>query len=227
MGFIELLRLLPLLLIITLLVTAPAVSASVSKTNQHYSIQCTALPLTQRELGVSTYNRLKTKGYIVYYALAKVEGAWWMRLKIGVFPTITSAKEFGNEFRRQEGYDFFVATADVRVLTLGAGHDIITTPNAIWMKKDGLNRELLLFNTETVEAADVLARVRTAVSPDGTHVVCEYGPQKHTIPIKDTPIMDEDPEMAKDPIKVTPITDEDLEKAKDLVARPECANAGE
>ena len=95
----------------------PEMHAAVPEQTEYYSIQFMAIPMAQKEKGHAIYEQLKAKGYFVYFFKSEVKGTNWMRLKAGLFPTVTQAKEFGNDFKKQEGFDFFVTNADVRVYT--------------------------------------------------------------------------------------------------------------
>jgi tetratricopeptide (TPR) repeat protein len=152
---------------------------------QYYSVQFAATPLAQKEKGLVIYEQLKAKGYFVYFVKVTVKGMDWMRLKAGIFATVTQAKEFGDQFKQQEGYDFFVTNADVRVLVLDAENQIITTPNTVWMIDNTGYRELLLFNPDSIESTDVLDRIETTLSSEGTRLVCRFDSRHYTLQLKD------------------------------------------
>ena len=59
-------------------------------------------------------------------------------------------------------------------------HEIVTTPNALWMIDKTGSREMLLFSPETIESVDVLDRIETTLSSDGTHVICNHGSRQYT-----------------------------------------------
>ena len=171
---------------------APEIHAAVPKQKEYYSIQFMAIPMAQKEKGHAIYEQLKTKGYFVYFFKIEVKGTNWMRLKAGLFPTVTQAKEFGNDFKNQEGFDFFVTNADVRVYTLDAEQKIVTTPNALWMIDKTGSREMLLFSPETIDSVDVLDRMETTLSSDETQVICNHGTRQYTIQLKDELPTDEE-----------------------------------
>ena len=140
--------------------------------------------MTHQEKGLCIYEQLKAKGYFVYFFKTHVKGMDWMRLKAGLFPTVTQAKGFGARFKEQEGFDYFVTNADVRIQTPGTRYQIITTPNALWISDKAGYRELLLFNLETIESIDVLDRIESTLSPDGTQLICIRNSRHYTIQLK-------------------------------------------
>lgn len=171
---------------------ASEIHAAVPEQTGYYSIQFMAIPMAEKEKGQAIYEQLKAKGYFVYFFKTEVKGTNWMRLKAGLFPTVTQAKEFGNDFKKQEGFDFFVTNADVRVYTPDAENEIVTTPNALWILDKTGYREMLLFNPETIESIDVLDHIETSLSSDGTHVISNHGYRKYTIQLKDELPIDEE-----------------------------------
>ena len=170
---------------------APDMHAAVPEQTEYYSIQFMAIPLAHKEKGHAIYEQLKAKGYFIYFFKTEVKGTDWMRLKAGLFPTVTQANEFGNDFKKQEGFDFFITNADVRVYAPDAENEIVTTPNALWMVDKTGSREMLLFSPETIESVDVLDRIETTLSSDGTHVICNHGSRQFTFQIKDKPPVEE------------------------------------
>lgn len=170
-----------LLLMVCALPAVPEMHAGFPAPSEHYSIQFVAVPIAQKEKGRAIYERLKAKGYLVYYYKTQIKGTDWMRLKAGLFPTVTQAKAFGIDFKQREGFDFFVTNANVRVNACGSEFEIITTPSAIWIKKNSVYREILLFSRDTVASADGLSRVATTISPDGTQVISQHGSRHYTI----------------------------------------------
>ena len=160
---------------------ASEMHAAVPEQTEYYSIQFMAIPLAHKEKGHAIYEQLKAKGYFVYFLKIDVKGTNWMRLKAGLFPTVTQAKEFGNNFKKQEGFDFFITNADVRVYAPDAENEIVTTPNALWMINKTGSREMLLFSPETIESVDVLDRTETTLSQDKTQVICNHGSRQYVI----------------------------------------------
>lgn len=182
------------------LLHVPALSAVLPEQDQHYSIQFLAIPMVHKEKGLAIYEQLKAKGYFVYFIKIDVKGTSWMRLKAGLFPTVTEATEFGARFKQQERFDFFVANADVRVNADDRGRRIITTPNALWVNGANGFRELLVYHPETISSIEVLDRITTTLSSDGTLVTCDIGSRQHTIRLRDampagekqTPVLEDD-----------------------------------
>ena len=172
------------LVLVCCLLPVNEVSAKLPEQSQYYSIQFTATPMAHKEKALAIYDQLKAKRYFVYFFKTEVKGTNWLRLKAGIFLTITQAREFGTRFKEQEGFDFFITNADVRVHALDAGHQIVTTPNALWMNDEAGYRELLLFSPEAIESIDVLDRIETTLSPDKTHLACRLDSRHYTIQLK-------------------------------------------
>jgi tetratricopeptide (TPR) repeat protein len=182
---LPLVRSLAAILLLAWLLPTLELLATVPEQNEYYSIQFLAASLAHKKKGLTLYEQLKAKGYFVYFFKSEVNGTNWMRLKAGLFTTVTQAKEFGIRFKEQEGFDFFVTNADVRVHALDAGHQILTTPNALWMNDTTGYRELILFNTDIIASIDVLDRIETTLSPDGTQLTCRLDSRHYTIQLKD------------------------------------------
>ena len=158
---------------------------AVPEQNQYYSIQFMATPVAHKEKGLAIYEQLKEKGYFVYFFKTEVKGTNWMRLKAGLFPTMTQAREFGARFKEEEGFDFFVTNADVRVHSFEAGRQVVATPNTLWMTDKSGYRELLLFGSETIQPIDVLERMEFTLSPNGDYLLWRLDSQQYTIQLKD------------------------------------------
>ncbi|MEN8244784.1 MAG: tetratricopeptide repeat protein [Thermodesulfobacteriota bacterium] len=178
-------RLTILSMVVYCLLAVPAIPAVLPEQGQYYSIQFTSIPMTHFEKVLTIYERLKAKGYLVYFFKTEVKGTNWVRLKVGLFPTMTQAREFGARFKEQEGFDFFVTNADVRLYASDGGHQIILTPNAIWIDDKAGQRELLLFGSEAIEAIDVLERMEFTLSPDGDYFLWRLDSQQYTIQLND------------------------------------------
>ena len=196
-------RLILILAAICCLLSVNATSAELPRQDPYYSIQFAATPLAHKEKGLAIYEQIKAKGYFVYYFKIKVNGVDWMRLKAGLFPTVTQAKEFGALFKHQEGYDFYVANADVKVYSLDAEHLITATPNALWMTGSTDHRELLVFKHDAMASPDVLDRIETTLSPDKTLLTYHVGPQQYAVQLKS----DQTPEEKTAPDKEAPAED--------------------
>lgn len=177
-------RLTLLLVIFCCFLPVNALPAVLPAQSQYYSVQFAATPLVQKEKGLAIYEQLKAKGYFVYFFKIQIKGTDWMRLKAGLFPTVTQAKEFGARFKAQEDFDYFVTNADVRVHVLDSGHQIVTTPNALWMTDNTGYRELLLFNPDVIESIDVLDRIEITLSPDQTQFTCQFDSRHYTTQLK-------------------------------------------
>lgn len=167
------------------LLLVPVMATALPEQSQYYSIQITAIPMADKQKVLTIYEQLKAKGYLVYFFRTEVKGTNWVRLKAGLFPTMSLAREFGIRFKEQEGFDFFVTNADVRLYAPDAGHQIILTPNAIWMDDKAGHQELLLFGSETIQPIDVLERMEFILSPDGDNLLWRLDSQQYTIQLKD------------------------------------------
>lgn len=152
--------------------------------NLYYSIQVAALPISQMKAGLTLYERLKAKGYLVYYLKAKIDSSWWMRLRVGVFSSISEALKFGNTFSQAENVNFFVTTANARIDTFKSEYDIITTPSAIWMRINSYTKELFYFYGSKIETTAKLEKSRPVISPDGNEIIFNHESQQYNIPVK-------------------------------------------
>lgn len=177
-------KLFKLLLIAYLGLIVPEVRGAVLSENSYYSIQFAALPLSQMNDGLAICEQLKGKGYLVYYSKIEIDGNLWIRLRAGVFRSISTAQEFGKKFSKREGFDFFVAKASVHVDAFKSEYNIITTPSAIWMINDSNSKELFSFSRSKVETIDKLEKSRPVISPDGSKIVFNYESQNYTISVK-------------------------------------------
>ena len=179
-------RLLAILsMVVYCLLTVPAIPAALPEQSQYYSIQFTSIPMADKQKALTLYEQMKAKGYLVYFFRTEVKGTNWVRLKVGLFPTMTRAREFGVRFKEQEGFDFFVTNADVRVYTPDTKHQIVLTPNSIWMADKAGHLELLLFGSEAIQPTDVLERMEFTRSPDEDYLLWRLDSQQYTIQLKE------------------------------------------
>lgn len=137
----------------------------------YYTVQIQAVPQARRDGLLATYEALKAKGYFVYSRDAHVNGQPYVRLRVGLLKDRNLAQTYGQAIREQEGFDHFVARADLLVETFGHAFDIITTPNDIWFRSDTSVRPLYHF--DTAEAAASCSEVK--VNPQGQAIAfaCE------------------------------------------------------
>jgi len=149
----------------------------------YYSIQFMSLPISSLEKGRTICERLKSRGYLVYYLKVNLKGTDRIRLKAGLFPTVTDAKTFGDAFRQKENFDFFVTNADVKVMVCDSTSELIATPNALWYGDDQGYRELIRFDHGSVDGADVLDRTVVGLSADGSKATCTRGSRRYDIPL--------------------------------------------
>lgn len=177
------------LLVANFILTVSATPEAAFAEDSSYSIQITALPLEQKNDGFTIYEKLKKKGYLVYYYKVNIKDRWWMRLKVGVFPGIAEAQAFGKKFSREEGFDFFVTGAAVIVTPFKDQYEIVTTPNAIWKRQDSAHTEIFRFSQSQVESTEVLARTKPVVSPDGKTLAFSYDAKAETLDLSGATII--------------------------------------
>ena len=104
--------------------------------DQFYTIQIKALPMGQYKEGIQLYSRMKDKGYLAHFYKIKIKDKWWFRLRVGYFKDSNEAKQFGEEFRKKEGLEYYVDKAKLYVDRFDNRFDIVTTPSAVWMNSE-------------------------------------------------------------------------------------------
>lgn len=135
-----------------------------------YSIQVKAVLMSQHEAGVTLYNQLKDKNYLVYYYQLPLNNEQWFRVRVGCFATRSKAQEFGNTFKQKEKLPFFVNDTP---LFVDAYHDqfkVITTPSAIWLQP----KNTILYQFPGINELDLLQQTQARIAPNGKHIVFYY-----------------------------------------------------
>ncbi len=133
------------------------------QTRLRYTVQIQSAPATQRERLRETYEALKAKGHLVYCRDAWIHERAYVRLRVGLFTSSEEAGRYGETIHEQEGFDYFVARANLSIESFGTAFDVITTANDIWFRSDTCLRPLYHF--DTAEASMTCSGI--AVSPTG------------------------------------------------------------
>jgi tetratricopeptide (TPR) repeat protein len=147
--------------------------------------------------GLTLYEKLKAKGYLVYYLKAELDGTWWMRLRVGVFGSVPEAEKFGNNFSQVESFNFFVTTANVRVDAYQSEYDIITTPSAIWMRINSSAKELFYFGRSKIETIAKIEKSRPVISPDGNAIIFNHESRQYSFPVRNEKTVNKSAPVAK------------------------------
>jgi hypothetical protein len=131
-----------------------------------YTVQILATPAENRQAMLSVYESLRRKGYLAFYYPKRIDGRSYLRLRVGVFERLDQARACREEIRRREGFDGFVARAEVHVARFEDRFRIATTPSGIWLASGDSAR--LLY----APARDWIDMEHTApqISPDGSFV---------------------------------------------------------
>ena len=161
----------------------PLTHAAAPAKKSSYSIQISALPLSQKDDGFRIYGKLKERGYLVYYYKVRIKDSWWMRLKLGIFPSTPEARAFGKQFSEKEGFAFFVTRAAATIHPFKNEYEIISTPSAIWLRKGANNREIFQFSKNNVATTEILSTIRPVISPDGSKITFDHDSGKKTITV--------------------------------------------
>lgn len=117
------------------------------ETRLRYTVQIQSAPATQTDRLHETYEALKAKGHLVYCRNAWVHGRAYVRLRVGLFTSSEEAGRYGETIHEREGFDYFVAQANLPVESFCEAFDIITAPNDIWFRSDTCLRPLYHFDT--------------------------------------------------------------------------------
>jgi len=133
------------------------------ETRLRYTVQIQSAPAAQRDRLHETYEALKAKGHLVYCRDAWVHGRAYVQLQVGLFPSSEEAGRYGETIRDCEGFDCFVARANLPVESFGMAFDIIAAANDIWFRSDTCLRPLYHF--DTAEASTTCSGI--AISPTG------------------------------------------------------------
>lgn len=149
-----------------------------------YSIQVRAVPAAQKGEALATYRMLRDKGYLAYVYPAEVDGKPWLRVAVGVFDSDEDAAAFGKTFSAAVGLENFVARAPVRVVA-GSGGEFVVTPSALWTRRGGKAREVLVFDDPPPEDFAAPGGIRLRPSPDGMAVAFQYGMRVYAVRLGD------------------------------------------
>lgn len=131
-----------------------------------YTIQILAAPLANRQALLAVCESLRAKGHLAYYYPKRVDGRQYLRLRTGIFETPAQARARAKELKEKEGFDGFVATADVAVGRFKNQFRIVTTPSGIWLVSGTSAREVYAPARGQID----LERTSPRISPDGRDI---------------------------------------------------------
>jgi len=140
---------------------------------QYYSVQVKAYPQNEFEKALNLYNELKNKNYLVYYYKTKIDGDWWIRMRLGCFLNKTEAYNFGQLIKDEQDLEFIVTEGNVLVDQYKNQFKVITTPSGIWLQSGSNVAELYSFSPNLYNAG-ILRETRALVSPLGEDIVFLY-----------------------------------------------------
>lgn len=144
---------------------------------QFYSIQVCSKPIADQQHGIDLYNHLKEKGYLAYYYKAYMKDrSQWVRVRLGLFSTMSEAKQFGENLKVKENLDYYVVNSELRVSDLNPSVQIVTSPNAIWLLNENVLKEIFTFNEKLPDIYEYKGSVPD-ISPDGKAIVFYYDGQ--------------------------------------------------
>ena len=131
-----------------------------------YTVQILSVSAERRPVLLATCESLKEKGYLVYYCRKRIGGRQYLRLRTGVFTNPSEARAYAEEFRKKEGFDYFIAEADGSIDYFRNRFCVFTTPSGIWLKSTTRVRELYKPADGELDTEHTAARI----SPDGLAV---------------------------------------------------------
>ena len=123
------------------------------------------------------YEDLKKKGYLVYYCRVRIEQKRLIKVQVGIFDNVSEAEKFGEEFKKQEGFDYFVETALVNVDEFKDRFKIVTTLLDMWFTSDDLTTKIYTFERQKYKSIRNEANLNETIphiSPDGKSIVFYY-----------------------------------------------------
>ena len=132
-----------------------------------YTVQILSVSAERRPVLLAAFESLKEKGYLAYYCRKRIGGRQYLRLRTGVFGNPSEARAYAEEFRRKEGFDYFIAEADGSVDYFRNRFCVFTTPSGIWLKSGTRVRELYKPAHGEIDTEHTAARI----SPNGLAVV--------------------------------------------------------
>lgn len=131
---------------------------------EHFSIQVMSFPINEKSSAFQFYTGLKDAGYFVYMHKTKIEGNWWIRIKIGYFNSKDKADLFGKKFKSKSSLDYWVNPADILIDRSKTNYNIITTPSGIWLEKNSNFEEVYSFLPQMYHAG-ILLETKAMASP--------------------------------------------------------------
>lgn len=133
---------------------------------KYYTIQILAVAAGNKQTILPIYESLRAKGHFVYYCPADVGDRRRLRLRTGLFESPEQARTHAQQMRQNEGFDPFIAEADVAVTRFRNLFSIVTTPSGIWLVTDSSARELY------APAQGLIDRRHTTpqIAPDGAAI---------------------------------------------------------
>jgi len=140
----------------------------------YYTVQIKSVPITGKESGLKIYNSLKAKGYLIYYYQKDVNKITYMRIRVGIFNTISDAKAFAEKFKQNEGFDYYVDRTICHVENYKNRFQIITTPSAAWYRDKQLAKEVFRFDKKDINDEYLTNETKALISPDGNEIVFWY-----------------------------------------------------
>jgi len=135
------------------------------RADRFYTVQILATSIENRQALLSIHDSLREKGRLVYYYPKRVNGRRYWRLRTGIFEQAAQAGTYA-EMLKKEGFECFVARADVAVTTFKDRFRIVTTPSGIWLAQGSSARELYAPAREQIDLGYTAPRI----SPDGTAI---------------------------------------------------------
>jgi len=137
----------------------------------YYTVQVHAVPRENRQALRETDRLLREEERLVYYSRRRVGQRCYVRLRTGLFESVSDARACAEQLRIEKGFDPFVTEARVHVDPDGNGTQVVTTPSGIWHRSGGPWNELYRF-----EPNDVTRPAAARLSPAATHVAfCHNG----------------------------------------------------
>lgn len=132
--------------------------------DRFYTVQILATSEENRQTLLSIHESLREKGRLVYHYPKRINGRRYWRLRTGVFEQAAQAKVYA-ETLKKEGFDGFVARADVAVTAFKDRFRIVTTPGGIWLAQGSSAKELYA-PREQIDIEYATPRI----SPDGAAI---------------------------------------------------------
>lgn len=135
--------------------------------DRYFTIQVMAAPVENSPTLLRVHDDLREKGHLVYYYPRRIDRRQYVRLRVGVFGTPADAKAYAEELRNKEGFDTFIAEANVTVARFRDRFRIVTTPSGIWVVSGDRARELYAPANGRIDIGYTVPHI----SPDGAAIV--------------------------------------------------------